>query len=257
MRTRAPPSPHSEADDDATELIFEKPINYGRKEVHINMDHALKIYNVFRNDCFDEDTRFRRCGEEFRKTLEDYNNRVRAEVDGMMSYAIDNALAGVRYERVQDDGPKFRTIDIPHPLFVPYFTHTNAEKATIEEAEKMMQGDAGKFFMAHNGWVMGHDSLVDFARPQPGIGNVYLKREIIAWGDSVKLRFGDKPEDSPYLWKRMQEYVDTTAKYFDGVRLDNCHSTPLHVAEHMIDSARKVNPELYVVAEVSCAMHHY
>jgi glycogen debranching enzyme len=157
MRTRAPPTPQTEAS--AIELNFEKPVNYKRKEVHINMEQALKLYNVFRPDCFDEDTRIRRCSEAFRKTLEDYNNKIRAEVDGMMNYAIDNALAGTRYERVQNDGPKFRTIDIPHPLFVPYFTHTNAENATLEEAEKMMHEEAGKFFMAHNGWVMGHDPL--------------------------------------------------------------------------------------------------
>ncbi|KAG5674403.1 hypothetical protein PVAND_004377 [Polypedilum vanderplanki] len=248
MRTRAPPTALTEAV--STELTFETPINYTRKEVHINIEHALKIYNVFRPDCFDEDTRVRRCGETFRKVLEDYNNKIRAEIDGMMNYAIDNCIAGARYERVQNDGPKYRTIDVSHPLFVPYFTHTNAEKATIEEVEKMMYGEGGKYFMGHNGWVLGQDALVDFALKQAGIGNVYLKREIIAWGDSVKLRYGEKPEDSPYLWQRMKEYVETTAKYFDGLRLDNCHSTPLHVAEYLIDCARKVNPELYVVAEL-------
>lgn len=44
-------------------------------------------------------------------------------------------------------------------------------------------------------------------------------------------RFGDKPEDSPVLWERMKTYVQQMAKIFDGVRLDNCHSTPIPVAE--------------------------
>lgn len=239
MRSCPPPSQNTEVYD--IELKFNMANDYSRKGLSICIDHALKLYNVFRPDCFDEDTRIRKCSESFRKALETYNQKIFDEVNGIMNYAIDNALAGVRYERVQSDGPKFRTIDISHPVFVPYFTHTRTENVTIEDAEKMMYTDAGKYFMAHNGWVMGHDPLIDFARPHAGIGNVYLKRELVAWGDSVKLRFGDKPEDSPYLWERMREYVDTTAKYFDGVRLDNCHSTPLHVAEYLIDNVSENN----------------
>lgn len=246
LRTQKPSSPSK----DEISLKFSDNKELKRFGVTVDIEESLKIYNIFRSDCFDEDTRVKRCSELFRKVLVDYNNKVRNEIDGILNYAVDNALAGVKYERIQDDGPKFREICESMPLFTPYFTHTGTQGKSLEEIEKMMYGNEGKFFMAHNGWVMGHDPLIDFAEAQPGIGNVYLKRELIAWGDSVKLRYGKKPEDSKYLWGRMKEYVDTTAKYFDGVRLDNCHSTPLHVAEYLIDSARRVNPDLYVVAEL-------
>lgn len=224
-------------------------MDYKRLGTTIDFDLALTKYNVFRSDTFDEDSRRRKCIDTFRAKLEELNEAVRKETQDFLSYAVENALAGVRYERVQSDGPRIRVNDNSHPIFSRYFT-SDEKNLTFEEYEKLIYTDKGKQFMAHNGWVMNADPLNDFAMPQPGKGNVYIKRELIAWGDSVKLRYGERPEDSPYLWNHMKKYVDTTARIFDGVRLDNCHSTPLHVAEWLLDSARKVNPELYVVAEL-------
>ena len=75
--------------------------------------------------------------------------------------------------------------------------------------ESMMYTDHGKYLVAHPGWVMGGNALNDFAAP----GSLaYFRREVIVWGDSVKLRYGEKPEDAPFLWGHMMEYVKQTAR---------------------------------------------
>ncbi len=247
VRSRKPPTEPTRTTP--IQLQFKNP-EYRRLGAAVDLEKAVQAYNVFHPNCFDEDSRIKICCENFRKCLEQFNEKMKVEIDGHMCSAVENALAGTRYERVQSDGPRVREISVKYAVFVEYFTKWGTDNLPLSKVEEMMYGNEGKFFMAHNGWVMAADPLKDFARPQPGTGNVYLRRELVAWGDSVKLRFGDKPEDSPFIWQHMKEYVDTTAKYFDGVRLDNCHSTPLHVAEYIIDSARQINPDLYVVAEL-------
>lgn len=75
--------------------------------------------------------------------------------------------------------------------------------------------------------------------------DVYLRRELICWGDSVKLRYGNKPEDCPYLWAHMKKYTEITATHFQGVRLDNCHSTPIHVAEVQKNNSSILRKEIW------------
>lgn len=61
-----------------------------------------------------------------------------------------------------------------------------------DELEALVFGEGGATVMAHNGWVMDADPLQDFAAAAQQ-GRVYLRRELIAWGDSVKLRCASLP----------------------------------------------------------------
>uniref|UniRef100_A0A224X542 Glycogen debranching enzyme n=1 Tax=Panstrongylus lignarius TaxID=156445 RepID=A0A224X542_9HEMI len=216
--------------------------HYGRLTSTVNMDLALNTYNIYRSDCYDEDTRKRKCAETFKRRLEQLNDEIQKEIDSHLQEAIENTVAQVRYFRIQNDGPKLGSITAKHPLVARYFVDW---KATSEDA--MYNEHEGAFIMAHNGWVMDYDPLQNFAEPA---SNVYLRRELIPWTDSVKLRYGEVREDCPYLWDHMERYVLETARIFDGIRLDNCHSTPIHVAQYLLDSARTVKPDLYVVAEL-------
>ncbi|CAH0407528.1 unnamed protein product [Chilo suppressalis] len=227
-----------------------------RLRATVNMDRALQLYNVYWADCYDEESRVRRCCGELRAALEALNDAAAAEVREHLRAAVRNCLAGIRYERLQEDGPRIEEVSDKHPLVPRYFTWGGTAWAeSASAAEALVYGEEGHTVMAHNGWVMDCDPLRDFAAHSER-GRVYLRRELIAWGDSVKLRYGDKPEDSPFLWAHMREYVELTAEVFDGVRLDNCHSTPLHVAEYLLDCARNVKPDLYVVAELFTNSDH-
>lgn len=228
------------------ELTLEKDPEFKRLAAKINMKLALELYNIYRNDTFDEESRLKKCSEDFKAKLESLNKTVEEEINNHLNVAIENVIAGIRYYRVQADGPKFKEITKKSPLVYRYFTDFGIPKS-IKEHEEIMYSENGRFLMAHNGWVMESDPLKNFAASD---SKVYIRRELIAWGDSVKLRYGDKPEDCPFLWEHMRKYVEQTAKIFDGVRLDNCHSTPIPVAEYLLDCARQIRPDLYVVAEL-------
>lgn len=123
------------------------------------------------------------------------------------------------------------------PLVESYFTRVGAKAKENPHV----------YSLANNGWIWDADPLANFAELP---SKAYLRREVIVWGDCVKLRYGDSPEANPWLWDYMISYSKSLARTFDGFRIDNCHSTPLHVGVRMLDAARVENPDLYVVAEL-------
>ncbi|KAH8675956.1 glycoside hydrolase family 13 protein [Xylariales sp. PMI_506] len=162
------------------------------------------------------------------------------EYDKEIGEILQQLFNRIKYVRLDEHGPKLGPVTYENPLIETYFTRLPKNETTAKHKEQDLA-------LVNNGWVWAGNALVDNAGPQ---SRVYLRREVIVWGDCVKLRYGSGPEDSPWLWEHMTNYARMLAKYFAGFRIDNCHSTPIHVAEHILDEARRVRPNLYVVAEL-------
>ncbi|KAJ1919203.1 bifunctional 4-alpha-glucanotransferase/amylo-alpha-1,6-glucosidase [Mycoemilia scoparia] len=176
-----------------------------------------------------------------RKILDFVNLPLYREYDQDLTAIKDNIRNRVVYERLSKDSPKFqKPINDRYRLVEPLFTRLPRNEVTKHLSEDEMA-------LANNGWIWAGNPLDNFAGPE---SKVYLRREVIVWGDCVKLNYGDKPEDNPWIWEHMKEYTMTMARLFHGFRIDNCHSTPIKLAEYLIDHARTVRPNLYLAAEL-------
>ncbi|KAI5624143.1 glycogen debranching enzyme isoform X2, partial [Silurus asotus] len=209
----------------------------------VDMKVALEIFGKHTNGL----SAIQACCDMFKKSLEKLNEDCYKEMLHHHEKAVNCIVETMRHERLAVNGPRLGLVTKKHPLVQRYFTFP-FEDMPMEKEELLLQNaDDAYQIQAHNGWVIADDPLRNFAEPG---SNVYLRRELLCWDDSVKLRYGSKPEDCPYLWEHMRKYTEIMAKHFCGIRLDNCHSTPLHVAEAMLAAARAVRPNLYVIAEL-------
>lgn len=154
--------------------------------------------------------------------------------------AMNNLYNRIVYERIDPKGP--RLSDKLEPFVSPYFTRISKDHPIDDDHDIFSQFD----FFANNGWVWNADPNINFATWE---SNVYLCREVIIWGDCVKLKY-DENDMTSWIWKHMEQYTTMLAKIFDGFRIDNCHSTPINVAKHFIQIARKVKPNIYIFAEL-------
>ena len=178
--------------------------------------------------------------EEASALLDEINLKFYKEYDQDQEIMLEQIYSRIKYIRIDDHGPKAGPISKASPLIESYFMRLPENERTSKHNKKALS-------LVCNGWMWGANPLEDFASPSY---KSFLKREVIIWSDCVKLRYGSKPEDNPFLWQRMTDYTVTMAKIFHGFRIDNCHSTPIPLAMHLLDAARKVRPNLYIVAEL-------
>ncbi|KAJ5676070.1 Glycogen debranching enzyme [Penicillium macrosclerotiorum] len=174
------------------------------------------------------------------KLLDAVNLPLYEEYDADVADIMDQLFNRIKYLRIDEHGPKMGPVTKDSPLIETYFTRLPDNDVTKKHNPKALA-------LVNNGWIWNADAMRDNAGPD---SKAYLRREVIVWGDCVKLRYGNSPEDNPFLWDFMTQYTRLMAKYFSGFRIDNCHSTPLPVAEYLLDEARKVRPNLTVFAEL-------
>lgn len=172
--------------------------------------------------------------------LDEINLKFYKEYDADQEILLDQLYNRIKYMRVDADGLRLGPVTKKSPLIESYFTR-------LPENLRTRKHPAGSLALANNGWMWGANPLEDFAGPA---SKAYLLREVIVWGDCVKLRYGQQPSDNPFLWAHMTEYTKTMARTFQGFRIDNCHSTPIPVATVLLDEARRIKPDLYIVAEL-------
>ena len=206
-------------------LLSEKfAVNHGAARFGVGLDlPKAAVYFYVANQKNEE-----RAVQEVRALLQRHNEEWKGRVAGFEKEAIANMEGTIRYHKLEE---KLSKITPDNKIVARYFT----EMANEKESK-----------VAHNGWIMNHDPMQDFALT----GWHYLRRNINIWSDSVKLRYGNCPQDSPYVWEHMSRYVTDMAMVFDGFRLDNAHSTPIHVCYYLLQVARTANPNLFVMAEL-------
>lgn len=174
-----------------------------------------------------------RC-KQLREILNKLNLPIYLQLDKDLEIIVSNLAARIRYERIDPHGARKGRVTEQNPLFEPYFGVIQDKKG-------------GKHVLAFNGWIWAANPLINFAEKE---SKAYFLRQVIIWSDCIKLRYGRDRNDCPWLWDYMNTYTKWMAHTFSGFRLDNCHSTPLHVAQYLLDSARQVCPDLLVTAEL-------
>lgn len=184
---------------------------------------------------------FRGQREKLEKALNDANVRLYAEYDDDTAAVMDHLRGGLKYEFLAAGGGRA----IPR-----YFCLISPESAYTVDVLGNLGGITA---IANHGWVMNGSADVDYAGPG---SKAYIRRELIPWCDTAKLRYGSERASNPALWDFMGRYVELMAGIFDGFRIDNCHSIPIHILKYLLQRARSANPKLLVFAELFSSMEH-
>ena len=122
------------------------------------------------------------ASKEYENLVNEINLVFYKEYDADLEHILNQIENRALYLRVSDHGPKLGPVSRNDPLVDTYFTR-------LPENHRTKSFTKDQLVLACNGWIWNADPLVNFASSE---SKAYLRRDVIAWGDCVKLNYGDK-----------------------------------------------------------------
>ncbi|MEN2499600.1 MAG: hypothetical protein MHMPM18_003802, partial [Marteilia pararefringens] len=209
------------------------------------LDTSYKKYSKTVN--FQLGKKYFRNKTEFRAFLENNNKEGAKRCKDDIEAAIQNTLAQFRWLYLESNGPKISPkISYPKfPLTRTYFFSAATDEIlkemgeSAESFDRIIDSNSSKIF-ANSGWVM--NSNEDYHAKG---SRILFRRELNAWSDLVKYNFSS----AEYL-ETIDKYSNKISNTFHGIRMDNCHSTPIEIVNRIVKNCRNNNPDCIVLSEL-------
>ena len=219
-------------------LISQSCINYGYERLGVKM--CVEFVGIIIIESYKEKNNTKKIPSErnFLKEVQYFikiiNEKWINEIKELLKISISNIKEYLRYKYLQLNNKKKIS-----QLIESYFVVKN-------------ENNPSEIYLS-NGWIMNsEDSNVIFLDTvKYGTWN-HLKRKIIIIPDTIKINYGKNIENTSIkLLNYMEKYISNLSSIFDGLYIDSISYIPNFVLKHLIYIARKVNPSIILICNIS------
>lgn len=156
-----------------------------------------------------------------KQTLKRVNGELMARLGRHQAQLLRNLATSIRYHKLSTSRHE---ITSSSPLFPRYFY------------------SLGSLPVLRHGFALEPGSEQDAVAKQQWHT---LTRSFIICPEALRLRYG--PLGTEPEWEYMGEYVNSMARVFKGIRIEDAANTPAEVLERLITGARRSNPDILII----------
>ena len=213
-------------------------VNYGYERFGVKI--CIELMTAIILQCFKEINNSNKLPPEshFLKDVKGFINIINQkwikQIKELLKVSLSNIKEYLKYKYLQLNNKK--KVD---QLIDSYFIIKN-------------KSDPSEIYLS-NGWLMDSENSNSLYINTVQYGTwCHLKRKIIVNKNTIKINYGENIENtSLFLINHITEYVTNLAFIFDGLFIDSIRYIPLSLLKYFIYVARKVNPCIILVANIS------